>query len=408
MPRSYKNSDPALPIMQGIPVPPEWRVPPHDWDNPPWNRWSFQHVRELIPTVNVPCGPKPWHLPGTPIDAADVPFTNTRDLDTTFGKMLDDTYTDATLIWHDGRVLVESYFNAMTSATPHIIYSVSKSVTSAVTGILIGDGLMDPAEPITNYLPELDDTAWKGATLQHVLDMASGVKFDETYGDQSAEVFMLDVAACMKPIYPWMNPDTVPGSVWDLVLTLKDFEAPHGSRFEYRSIETDVLGFAMERATGKRLHELVALHLWGPMGAEHDGFFSVDREGFAMAYGGFNATLRDLARFGRLLLEDGARGGTQIIPRAWINDIRGGDHGHFNDYGREFLPNGRYRNKFWIIDATRPAHLSLGIFGQHIFVDPETGTVAVKLSSWPDFVSEENWTMDWVAGVRAVVAEHGG
>ncbi len=408
MTRSFKNTENALPIMQGSPVPAEWRVPPHDWDNPPWNRWAFRHMREVVPTVDVPRGADTWSLPGTGQSVDSIAFETISGRATTWGQMLDDTYTDSTLIWHDGQILVESYHNAANPRQPHIAFSVSKSVVAAVAGTLISDGLLDPDAPVTDVIPELTDTAWRGATLQQVLDMTTGVVFGETYGDPESHVFLLDVAAGLKPLYPFMDPETVPRSTWDLIMSLTETDAAHGARFEYRSIETDLLGFLMERASGRRLADLVSERLWAPMGAEHDGFFTVDPAGFPLADGGFNACLRDFARFGRLMLEDGRRDGVQVIPKVWIDDIRSGDHGTFNEYGREFLPNGRYRNQFWIEDADHPAHLSLGIFGQHIYVDPDRGLVAVKLSSWPDTLSEEGYLLDWRAGVEAVVAAFGG
>ncbi|WP_204114891.1 serine hydrolase domain-containing protein [Shimia biformata] len=365
-------------------------------------------MRELVPTVPVPRGGTVWDLPGADENCAtgDITFARGNGETITWDGFLDLSYTDATLIWHDGRVLSERYFNNMTPTTEHIAFSVSKSVVATVAGMLIDDGLLDPDAPITDPLPELAQTAWTGATLGQVLDMTSGVKFDESYGNPDAQVFLLDVAANLKPLYPWMKQDEVPATIWELIQSLKSTDAPHGSRFEYRSIETDCLGFAMERVSGQRLPQLLSDRLWGPMGAERDACFTVDRGGFAMADGGLNATLRDMARFGRLLLEDGRRDGRQVVPKSWIDDIRHGAHGLANQHLRDFLPNGRYRNQFWIMDENGPAHLSLGIFGQHILVDPETGTVAVKFSSWPTFLSDEGWVMDWVRGVRAVVAAH--
>lgn len=407
MPDSYRNSDPAPPpIMQGCPVPPEWRIPAHDWDAPPWNRWAFQHIRELVPTVAVPRGGTPWHLPYDGVDMGATVFRTAAGQDTIWADMLDATYTDATLVWLDGRIIAESYWNGMLPRRPHIVFSVSKSIVAVTAGTLIAEGRMDPAAPITEYLPELEATAWRGATLGQVLDMTTGVVFDETYGSPDAHVFQLDVAAGLKPPYPWMDPATTPSCMWDLMLSLTEAEAEHGARFSYRSIETEVLGYAMERAGGARLSDLVSDRLWAPMGAEEDGYFTVDRAGFAMADGGFNACLRDLARFGRLLLEDGMREGRQVIPKPWIDDIRHGAHGLFNDDGRVAFPDGRYRNQFWIEDAARPAHLALGIFGQHIHVDPDIGLVAVKLSSWPVALSALGWATDWLNGVKAIAAAH--
>jgi CubicO group peptidase (beta-lactamase class C family) len=407
MTQSYRNSEPALPIMQGHPVPPAWRVPPLEWDYPPWNRWAFQHMRELVPTVEVPRGPDVWEMPGRPADMGAVAFDDHAGRGTTWAAHLEHTYADAALIWLDGQVIAESYLNRMQPQTPHIVFSVSKSVVSTVAGCLIGDGLMDPAAPITDYLPELAATGWYGATLGQVLDMTTGVVFDETYGNPDAHIWMVDVAAGLKPPSPGMDPARIPACTWDLILSLTETEAAHGARFAYRSIETDVLGYAMERAAGQRLAALVSDRLWAPMGAERKAFFTVDRAGFALADGGLNACLREMARFGRLLLEDGRRDGRQIVPRAWIDDIRGGDHGLFDDHGREGFPDGRYRNQFWIPDRDRPAHLCLGIFGQHVHVDPDRGLVAVKLSSWPSFLSDDHWTLDWLAGVHAVADAHG-
>jgi len=405
---SYRNSDPAPPIMQGTPVPPEWRLPPHDWDGPPWNRWAFQHIREILPTADVPRGETVWDLPGAAEDVGGIGFRTRDGRASTWAGMLDATYADAALIWLDGRVIAESYHNGMTPQTLHLAMSVSKSVVSAVAGRLIGDGLLDPAEPVADVIPELSRTAWNGARLADVLDMASGVRFDETYGDRASDVSAIDVAAGWKPPFPGSDADAAPGCVWDLVMSMTEREAEHGARFAYRSIETDLLGFLMERASGQRLATLASERLWAPMGAERDGYFSVDRAGFALADGGFNATLRDFARFGRLLLEDGARDGRQVIPKPWIDDIRSGPHGLFNDAGRAFLPDGVYRNQFWIEHPDRPAHLSLGIFGQHIYVDPDRGLVAVKLSSWPDPMGEDRgFLQDWLSAVNAVAFAYG-
>jgi CubicO group peptidase (beta-lactamase class C family) len=256
-------------------------------------------------------------------------------------------------------------------------------------------------------LPELGATAWNGATLQQVLDMTTGVWFDESYGGRDAHVFMLDVAANWKPAYPFMDLETLPGCTWDLILSLGEADAEHGARFAYRSIETDTLGYAMERASGRRLSDLVSDRLWAPMGAERDGFFTVDRAGFPLADGGFNGTLRDFARFARLLLEDGQRDGVQVIPKGWIDDIRGGKHGLAHDIPDGVFPNESYRNQFWIPDRARAAHMCRGIFGQHILVDPDRALVAVKLSSWPTFLSDD-YLAQWSDALDAVVAAHRG
>ncbi|WP_082181908.1 serine hydrolase domain-containing protein [Aestuariivita boseongensis] len=404
MPLSFKNSETPAPVMQGTPVPPEWRVPAGGYDTPPFNRWSFQNMRQIAHTADIRRGDTVWDMPGDAQDMSALEFQGSSG-PTTWARMLDDTYTDATLVWLNGRVVVEEYFNAMAPRSQHIVFSVSKSLTSAVAGCLIGDGLVDPTAPVTEYVPDLARCAWNGASAQQVLDMTTGVVFDETYDDPQAEVWRLDVAANLRPAPPEMTDP--PETIRDLILWLSKTDAAHGARFSYRSIETEVLSTILEAASGQNFVPMMSERLWAPMGAEEDAYVAVDRASFAMSDGGICTTLRDLARFGRLLLEDGCRDGQRIIPKAWIDDIRGGDHGLFDDEHRDMFPNGRYRNMFWIPDRERPAHMCLGIHGQHVWVDPERGLVAVKLSSWPTALSDESFLGDWMAGVDAIVAAHG-
>ena len=402
MSESYRNSEPAVPVMQGTPVPEDRRIPEDGYDTPPFNRWSFRNMRQVARTADVRRGQTSWDLPQGTQDVTDIRFAGAEG-PTTWASMLDRTYTDATLIWIDGQVIVEQYFNGMTPRCQHIVFSMSKSLTSTVAGCLIDDGVIDPAAPVTQYVPELARTAWNGATVQQVLNMTTGAVFDETYDDPMAHVWKLDIAAGLRTPPPGMAAKDVPATIWDLILTLTETEAPHGTRFSYRSIETELLSTILERATGQQFVPMMSDRIWAPIGAEEDGFFVVDRAGFAMSDGGFNATLRDMARFGRVLLEDGCRDGKRVLPASWIHDLRHGDHGLFDDHGRDLFPNGRYRDMFWIPDRDRPAHLCLGIHGQHVLVDPDRGLVAVKLSSWPEALND-NHLADWMSGVYAVAA----
>lgn len=397
---SYRNNEPALPIMEGAPPASKWRVPRADWDRPPWNRWSFQNIRRILPTANIRRGDiaTPW--PSDIQDLSDISFRGFQGRAMTVADMLND-YTDGFLVARNGRVVHESYHNGMTRQSLHLAQSVSKSVVATTAGVLIDRGRMDPEAPITEHLPELATTAWDGATLQHVLDMTTGVKFSEEYTDPSSDMGKLDVSSGWKPRPEGTEPGDWPGSLWDQILTLTQKEADHGVRFSYRSIETDVLGLAIERASGIRLNEAVSTLLWSPMGAEEDASFTVDANGSCLADGGMSATLRDFARFGQTMLDDGLANGVQVIPKTWVEDVRSGSHGLFNDEVRAFLPNGRYRNKFWIRDAQRTTHLCLGVFGQFIYVSPEQRIVVAKLSSWPDFLSEEHHT-NTMAAIDAI------
>ena len=257
------------------------------------------------------------------------------------------------------------------------------------------------------YLPELKQTGWNGATLQHVLDMTTGVQYNEDYTEPGSDMAKTDVACGWKLAPQDGDPSIIwPGSIWEQILTLGSKEVEHGSRFQYRSIETDVLAHVMQRVTGRSLAQLISEELWSKIGAENDGFFTVDSAGYALADGGFNASLRDFARFGLLHLNGGRAGGEQVIPEAWIDDIRSGPHGMFNDDGREILPDGRYRNQFWIEDAGRKTVLALGVFGQMIYISPEYNLVAVKLSTWPDFLDTRH-EVNTVRAIRAIAKAMG-
>jgi CubicO group peptidase (beta-lactamase class C family) len=371
---SYLNSGARLPIMEG--APPSLVPPKADWDRPPWNRWAFQHIREILPTAEV------WRGAGPPSALEARPIDFGPELE----AHLDRTYTDGFLVLHRGAIVCERYFNGMDARTLHLSQSVAKSVTATVAGILAGRGLLDPAAHATAYLLELEDTAWRGATLQQVLDMTTGVRFSEDYSDPRSDVGQCDVASGWKPApadtdssFRW------PRHMFELILGLGELERRHGDLFAYRSVETDVLAFCMERATGKRLPQLVSEELWQKIGADESACFTVDAAGYALAEGGFNATLRDYARFGQLWLD----GGGGIIPPAWIEATRTGNHAIFGEPYTHTLPEGAYRNQFWIEDPRSRAVMARGVFGQLIYINWDYGMVAVKLSSWPDFLSTQ-------------------
>lgn len=384
---SYKNSGPVPPIMQGSPPPRAMRVPLIDWDRAPWNRWAFHHVSELVPTAPIRRGPSVSALPEVSDRLDDFTYVGPDGTETSFAEMLDETYTDAMLVWKDGRILHESYHNGMEARSLHLLQSVSKSVTAAAAGCLVGDGLLDPAAPITLFLPELKQTAWNGATLQQVLDMTTGTRFVESYEVRDSDVGKMDYAAGWKPAPLGQDVTGWPDCIWDQILGLTVAEAGHGARFSYRSIETDVLAHAMERVTGRRLPQILSERLWQPMGAAEDANITVDRSGYGLACGGISATLRDMARFGLMLLNGGQVEGRQVVPAAWCQDIRHGAHGLYDEENYKDWPNGAYRNQFWVEDSRLGRHYCFGVFGQMVMVAPDTGLMAVKLSSWPDFVS---------------------
>lgn len=380
---SYRNSDQRLPIMQGSP--PSLVPPKMDWDRPPWNRWAFQNVRQILPTAEV------WRgygnvriLPRDDRDLDGLAVTDSHGASTTLAGFLDETYTDGFIVIRNGAIVFERYYNGMEARTLHLSQSVAKSVTAAAAGALVGKGLLDVNAKITDYLPELNDTAYRGATLKHVLDMVSGVAFNEDYSDPYSDIGKCDVASGWKPVPPLADSSfRWPRHMFELILGLERLERRHGDLFSYRSIETDVVAFCMERAAGRRLPQIVSEEIWQPMGAEESACFTVDAAGYALADGGFNATLRDYARLGLLYLENGAG----ILPPEWVEATRTGNHALFGEPYTFSLPEGAYSNQWWIEDPRSRAIMARGVFGQMIYVNWDYNMVAVKLSSWPDFLN---------------------
>jgi CubicO group peptidase (beta-lactamase class C family) len=387
---SYPFRDPANP---GAPV-----IPRRDWDRAPWNRWTFQHVREMMPTAQVWRGKGPASpLPEAHQDIDRVGFEVDGRRDTIAG-FLGTSFNDGLLVMHRGRIVAERYHNGMSAHTLHLSQSVAKSIVGTVAGILVGRGVVDPAAPVTEYLPELDATAYRGATVPNVLDMTSGVVFDETYTALDSHMAKIDAASGWKE----RRHADWPASVWELILTLTETECAHGASFRYRSVETDVLSFVLQRAAATPLAELVSRELWAPMGAGEDACFTVDPAGYALGDGGFNATLRDYGRFALLHLRRGEIDGRRIVPAAWIEEITAGARpALFGGVYHEVLPEGAYHNQFWIEGGKSAAYMARGVFGQLIYIDPAADFAAVILSSWPDFVDAVR-TRTAIAAVRAI------
>jgi len=385
--------------MSGFPISKNNRIPRNLWDRTPWNRWSFQHIREILPTTEVWRGTgASWLLPEAENNLDELEFVNQQNQSTTLLEWLTDNYADGIAVSHRGTLVYERYFNRMTQRTLHLSQSMAKSVTSAVAGILVGRGQLDPEEKITSYLPELKETAWNGATLRHALDMTSGVRYIEDYEALDSDIAVTDVAS------GWRTPQQgIPtfACIWDQIISLNQTTRPHGVRFEYRSIETDVIAHCMERITGTRLAELISHELWQPLGAEESACFTVDGIGYPLADGGFNATLRDYARFGQMLCNRGVGNGRQIVPSEWISDTFAADPSLFGEPFNRGFENGAYRNQFWIRDIHRQVIMARGVFGQLIYVDMDNDLVVTRLASWPEFLSLER-KLDDLAAIDAI------
>lgn len=373
-----------------------------NWGYPPHNRASFQQLQQLVPTVRLSRGPDAFiPLAQKPQNVADITYVGLDGNTRTVARMLDDTYTDAFLVTKNGAIVAEDYRNGMGADSHHLLNSVSKSFLGVLVGILVAEGSIDPAEALTTYVPEFTDTAFCKTTIQQALDMTAAVKFGEEYADRQADFWVETAVVGWRPA---LVDEHLPNTLFDYACSLRDTEQVDGEHFHYRTVLTNVIAMAVERATNQSVAKLVEQKVWQPLGPEQDAVVVVDSSGLPYFGAGMNACARDLARFGQMLAQNGQYNGKQIVPAAWVEDsIRGNDDVKAlfaaGDYA-EMIPGGHYRNQIWA-DSTRGLLICIGIHGQTIYVNQTTGVVVVKLSTHPES-AEIALFADTFAGMQAI------
>jgi len=379
------STDPAaLAVMQGFPPPADKTVRVSDatsWRFPN-TRWSFSHQRELGPSAAIRRGPAAaTALPyGLRDDLDAVPFVTQDGRPMTWGESVKENFTDGLVVLHRGAVVYETYRGALQPHIPHLAMSVTKSFAGLLAAVLAHEGAIDPAAPVADYVPELADTAFGDATVRHVMDMTTGVRYREDYVDPDAEVRFYGVAA------GWSLPPKGydgPTTIFDFLKTLKK-QGEHGEAFAYKTCNTEVLGWIIQRVAGKPFAELLSERIWRKLGAEEDGYVMVDSTGFAMCGAGLNVTTRDLTRFGEMMRLGGVFNGQQIVPRAVVEDIAGGARqADFAKAGYVTLPGWSYRNQWWVSHNRFGAYSARGIHGQACYVAPGAEMVIARFASHP-------------------------
>jgi len=367
-------------LMSGFPSADADQVSLANWRTAPYNKWAFQHVREIVPSANVPNAPGDvWKLVSEPKDFSSFRFEHS-GRQYSIDQFLDKSDTDGLVILHRGKVILEHYDNGMTSDTPHILMSVSKSLTAIVAGILLEQGKLDPEQRVVSIIPELRDCAYSDATVRHVLDMRVGLDFDEDYLATSGPIVEYRKSTNWNPL----GPGERPSDLRTYLAALKKRSGPDSGPFHYVSTNTDLLGWILERASGTRFTDLLSSLLWTPMGAQCPAYITVDRLGAPRCAGGICTTTIDLARVGQLIVQNGRRNDTPIIPARWIEDTLGGGDPEAWARGDLISYFGdrpmHYRNK-WYVLRDRDIALGLGVYGQNVFVDRTNELVLAKVSS---------------------------
>ena len=365
-------------MMTAFPPAPEDQVTLANWRTGPHCHWAFHHVREIVPSAEIRAttSAKDGLAQGATLEIADF---ETELGKRSFAEYCRDLHVDGLLVLHKGDVISEYYANGLDPAAPHIIFSVSKSMLGLLAGILAERGILDLGAPVEHYLPEITGSAFAGATLHNLLDMRAGVFFDEDYLATSGPIVEYRKATNWNPL----EPGDTPSDLRSFFATLTERTGPHGGAFDYTSPCTDLMGWVIERAAGRRYPELFSEYLWRPLGAETSAYITVDLLGAPRCAGGISMTLRDLALVGQMLVE----GGRGVVPSAWIEDIAGNGDTAAWDAGNmapdlSGIPM-HYRAFWYVLRDRGPTLMCVGIHGQNLFVDLESGLVMAKMASNP-------------------------
>jgi CubicO group peptidase (beta-lactamase class C family) len=335
---------------------------------------NFRSMSTIYPVRVIRRAPKPAPLAtGKPMALPESFAVQDRTVET--ARFLAEVETTGLLVLKDGRLIYENYWLGNDATTQTISWSVVKSFVSALMGIAIHEGAIRSLEdPVTRYVPGLAGSGYDGVRIKDVLQMSSGMRWNEDYSDRESDI-------------------NVFGRVFRRGESLDAFAArcvrgrEPGTYNLYNSTDTHVIGMVLRHATGRSLAEYLKEKLWDPIGAEADAFWIVDDKGAEMAGGGLNAVLRDYARLGLLYQNGGARDGVQIVPEAWVRASVTPDAPHLMPGPRPsaLLPSG-YGYQWWVPDDSG-VFAAIGIYNQYVYVDPKARVVIAKSSAFRGYAA---------------------
>jgi CubicO group peptidase (beta-lactamase class C family) len=388
--------------MDAFPPSPGKLVTLANWRKAPFSAWGFRNVRRLIPTADIAASGHMTPLETSLEDIGHLGFTGHDGKPTTLSQALPATDTDAFIMLRRGRIAVEWYGNGMSATTPHIVFSVSKSICGALGGILADRGMLDPDAAVIEYVPELKSSVYAGCTVRHLLDMAVGIAFNEDYDDPKGDVARYRRSVGWDPL----PAGETPIDLRSFLARQKPDGQQHGGLFHYVSTNTDVLGWIYERACDQAYAGIVSEYLWQPLGAECDAYITIDAHNAMRAAGGVCVGPRDLARFGEMMRRRGVANGRQVVPTWWIDDIntRGDAQAWACSEFADIFPNASYRSQWYRIDRDKGVLVAFGIHGQWIYIHPGAELVIIRIASESTPLDPDR-VRGWRRGFDAIAAQ---
>lgn len=323
--------------------------------SPRQRRIGFKHIEDIFPTRTVEAGTVPTALQAQPMDVSDVSYT-VDGQPFSLTSFVERDQNVALIIIKDGKVLFEHYADGNTPDDVWVSFSVTKSITSLLIGAAIQDGYIESVdEPVIHYLPRLRGSGYEKATIRDVLQMSSGIDWNEDYSDPASDVARAGGANGLA-----------------LVQYLSDLpsRAEPGEQFNYNTGETNLVGQILRSAIGNNASTYLEHKIWKPFGMANDANWILGSEGGAELGGCcLSMTLRDYARIGLFALNDGVLpDGTRVLPTDWMDASTS-----------PAATNDGYGYLWWLYGDG--SYAALGIFGQTIFVDPKSRSVIAIHSS---------------------------
>ena len=371
-------------LMQGNPVDISHQVTLENWRKYPFTKWSFVNVRNVIPTAEIrTCNNQTPNFDKKIQNLLDLQINNegkNKDLSEVL-KLCD---TDAFLVMSKGKLIFE-YFDQFTKYdTPHIVFSISKSITSLLLGVLSREINLDLNTKISKIIPETKGSAYENATVRNVLDMNVSSGFIEDYTGE-AEIF--------KKYRSCTGWDLIDGSIKDLPQGMYDFlsnlpssDLSHGTKYHYSSPHSDLLGWIIERLTNDKYYNVLSKLLFIPSQLQFSSNVTLDRLGASRSAGGISISPYDLLTLAELTRCNGSNSKGNIIPESWIQDfVNPRDNScYLAQDNLERFPKGNYRSKWYQTGFGENQFCAIGIHGQNIWVNPKKELTIIRMSSASD------------------------
>lgn len=370
-----------------------------NWRDYPFSAHAFQNVAELIPVQPIQ-GPGDSEFPQD-LDAQLLERSyQIADKEISGIEFLKQSYTDGLLVTKNGTLVAQYFANNMSLNSPHLTFSVSKSITGIVAGIVLKKFDVSASTKISEILKSASGGAYADATIRNLLDMTVSLDFDEVYTSKEGTY------ARYRQAMLWMSrsseSDYSDEDLATFILSLPKAAHEHGYMFTYKSPNSDLLGLVLQEISGLPLPQLISEYLWKPLGCD-PATITVDDKNMARTAGGLSCSIKDLTLVGELMRRGGIHNGKSLIDPMWVVDTFG--HGDKEAWSRgeffESFPEGSYRNQWYKISEDEIC--AIGIHGQWIYINSSKDVVITKFSCQPKADDDEldRQTLDFFRGVCA-------